>query len=79
MALSNTNVSNKVAHVEINDQLFDTMSHVNEQDKDEHGDYGYLSTQCPSIIQFYQLLFMNDNNNMHLVKYQKMKVKDTRR
>ena len=71
MALLNTNVSNKVAHVEINDQFFDTMAHVNEQDKDEHGDYGYLSTQCPSIIRIYQLLSMNDNNNMHLLKYQK--------
>ena len=77
--LLNNSVHNSVGLSENNAALCDTLVLVNETNKEKHGDYAYLSNPCPSIVQLYQLLAVAEDDDIHLVRDRKMKVKDKRR
>ena len=79
LALLNSTISKTQGFSENNSQLSEMIVQINESEKEKAGGYGYLNTPSASTVRFYQVLAVNESDDVHLVKDENMKVKDKRR
>ena len=59
--------------------LEDTIVAVNEDKQKESGIYPHCKTPSASTVKFYQLLSVENDPNVHLVREDTVKIKDQRR
>ena len=64
---------------ENNVDLASSIVKVNELNKENHGDFPYQKNPCPTTVNLYQVLSVNDDDNIHMVKDGNVKIKDRRR
>ena len=63
-----TTVDNTIEFAENNEGLSDMIDAVNRELKISHGDYHLNKPPCSSTVKLYQLLTVNNDDSMHLVK-----------
>ena len=59
-----------------NSQPVDHIINVNDDYKREYGEYAYQLIPCAEIMKFYQLLTVNDDEDLYLTKQDHSKMKD---
>ena len=62
-----------------NSDLISSLVSVNEILKEKAGAFPYLKSPCASTIKLYQVLTVDQDKDLHLVRDRNMKVKDKRR
>ena len=62
-----------------NSDLTSSLVSVNEILKEKAGAFPYLKSPCTSTIKLYQVLTVDQDKDLHLVRDRNMKVKDKRR
>ena len=77
--LLNKGLKSTVGFVEDNHDLSKAIIAVIEKEKEKAGDYNYHDSPCASTVQLYQILAVNEDDNVHLVKDDNVKIKDKRR
>ena len=75
----NDDLNGTVGISENNSTLCESIVAVNENAKFNNGGVGYQKTPCSSTVKFYQMLSVNDDPSIHLIKDGNLKVKDERR
>ena len=79
LCLLNTNIKDTEGLVENNKELCNSITAVSNDVRVKGGDVAVSKSPCASTVRFYQILSVQDDDNVHLVKDDKVKIKDKRR
>ena len=79
LCLLNKNIQDTEGLAEDNKELCNSITTVSNDVRVKGGDVAISKSPCASTVRFYQILSVQDDDDVHLVKDDKVKIKDRRR